>query len=150
MPLQLFQSWGHKNLTFTLYCGDVWGRRGFKTLLVWYLPNLGLPCPKYSESFAKIRDAALKFVSLRPKSHQIAPYRYRAQTYCLREQTHSSELQLVFVNHSQQIVLYRQILRLCNKFSKLSFKIRLNSQINSIRKASSNGFAYVWGGLYER
>ena len=121
-------------------CG---GGGWIKTLLVWYLPDLGLPCPKYSEPFAKIRDAALKFVSLRPKSHQLAPYRYRTQTYCLREQTHSSELQLVFVNHSQQIVLYRQILRLCNKFSKLSFRIRLNSQIYSIRKASSKGFAYV-------
>ena len=60
---------------------------------------------------------------------------------------HSSELQLVFVNHSPQIVLDRQILRLCNKFSKSSFRIRLNSQIYSIRKASSNGFAYVCGGL---
>ena len=49
-------------------------------------------------------------------------------------QTHSSELQLV---------LYRQILRLHNKLSKLSFRICLNSQIFSIRKASSNGFAYV-------
>ena len=63
--------------------------------------------------------------------------------YCLREQTHSSELQLVFVNHSQQIVLIRQILRLCNKFSKSSLRIRLISQIYSIRKASSNEFAYV-------
>ena len=63
--------------------------------------------------------------------------------YCLREQTHSSELQLVFVNHSEQIVLDRQILRLCNKFSKSSFRIRLNSQIYSIRNASSNRFAYV-------
>ena len=53
----------------------------------------------------------------------------------------------MFVNHSWQIVLDRQILRLCNKFSKSSFRIRLNSQIYSIRKASSNGFAYVWGGL---
>ena len=51
------------------------------------------------------------------------------------------------LNHSQQIVLYRQNLRLCNKFSKLSIRIRVNSQIYSIRKASSNGFAYVWEGL---
>ena len=36
---------------------------------------VGLLCLKYSESFAKIRDAAFKFVSLRPKSHLIAPYR---------------------------------------------------------------------------
>ena len=63
--------------------------------------------------------------------------------YCLREQTHSNELQLGFVNHSQQIVLIRQVLRLCNKFSKSTFRIRLISQIYSIRKASSNGFAYV-------
>ena len=53
----------------------------------------------------------------------------------------------MFVNLSRQIVLERHILRLCNKFSKSSFRIRLNSQIYSIRKASSNGFAYVWGGL---
>ena len=33
---------------------------------------MGLLCLKYSESFAKIRDAAFKFVSLRPKSHLIA------------------------------------------------------------------------------
>ena len=35
----------------------------------------GLPCLKYFESIARIRDAAFKFVSLRPKSHLIAPYR---------------------------------------------------------------------------
>ena len=29
--------------------------------------NLGLPCLKYLESIAWIRDAAFKFVSLRPK-----------------------------------------------------------------------------------
>ena len=28
---------------------------------------MGLPCLKYLESFAKMRDAAFKFVSLRPK-----------------------------------------------------------------------------------
>ena len=95
-------------------CG---GRRGdLKTLLVWYCSDLELPCPKYSKSFAKIRYAAFKFVSLRPKSHQIAPHRYWTQTYCLREQTHSNEF---------------------------SFRIRLTSQIYSIRKASSKGFAYV-------
>ena len=82
-----------------------------------------------SEIIRVIRDAAFKFVSLRPKSHLIAPNRKWTQKNCLREQTHTNELQLVFVNPSQQIVLYRQILRLCNKFSKLSFKIRLNSQI---------------------
>ena len=96
-----------------------------------------------SEILGLIREDSRCCVKVRISAPQIAPYRYRTQTYCLREQTHSSELQLAFVNHSQQIVLYRQILRLCNKFSKLSFKIRLNSQINSIRKASSNGFAYV-------
>ena len=63
--------------------------------------------------------------------------------YCMCEQTHISELQLVFVNYSQKIVLYRQVLRLCNKFSKLSFRIGLNSQIYSIGNASSNRFAYV-------
>ena len=59
--------------------------------------------------------------------------------YCSCEQTHSSELQLAFVNHSQKILLYRQILRLCNKFSKPSVRIHLNSQTYSILKASSNG-----------
>ena len=98
---------------------------------------------KHSEPFAKIRDAAFKFVSLRPRSHLIAPYRHWTQNYCLREQTRSSELQLVFVNDSQQIVLYRPNLRLCNKFSKFLFRVRWNSQIYSIRKASSNRFAYV-------
>ena len=34
--------------------------------------NVGLPCLKYLESIARIRDAAFKFVSLRPKSHLIA------------------------------------------------------------------------------
>ena len=75
-----------------------------------------MPCLKYSFLFAKIREAAFKFVSLRSKSHLIAPNRKWAQKYCLREQTHSNELQLVFVNHSQQIVFCRQILRLCNTF----------------------------------
>ena len=69
-----------KNLTFTLYCGGgvcVWGGGGvaIKALLVWYWPDMGLPCLKCSEPFAKIRDAVFKFVSLRPKSHLIAPYR---------------------------------------------------------------------------
>ena len=44
-----------------------------KALLVWFWPDVGLPCLKYSEPFAKIRDAAFKLVSLRPKSHLIAP-----------------------------------------------------------------------------
>ena len=101
---------------------------------------MGLPFLKYSEPFAKIRDDAFTFVSLRTKSYLIVNGRKK---YCLRKQAHSSELQFVFVNHSQQIVLDRQILRLCNKFSKSSFRIRLNSQIYIIRKASSNGFAYV-------
>ena len=38
-----------------------------KTLLVWYWPDVGLPCLKYSESFAKIRDAVFRFVCLCPK-----------------------------------------------------------------------------------
>ena len=92
------------------------------------------------ESFAKNRDVAFKIVSLRPKSHLIIPYRYWTQKI-LGEQTHSSELQLVFVNHSQQIVLYRQNVRLCNTFSRLSsvrirlVRIRLNSQRSSSDKA---------------
>ena len=78
---------------------------------------MGLPCLEHLEPFAKIRDAVFKFVSL---PLQIASNRL----WTLREQTHSSELQLVFVNDSQQIILYRQNLRLCNKFSKLLFRIR--------------------------
>ena len=35
----------------------------------------GILLLKFSESFAKIRDAAFKFESLRPKSHLIAPPR---------------------------------------------------------------------------
>ena len=53
-------------------CGEA-GEGGIKTLLVWYWPDLGFPCLKYSESLAKIRDAAFKLVSLRPESQQIAP-----------------------------------------------------------------------------
>ena len=41
--------------------------------LYWF--DVGLPCLKYLESIARIRDVAFKFVSLRPKSHLIAPYR---------------------------------------------------------------------------
>ena len=54
-----------------------------------------MPCLKYSESIAKIRDAAFKFVSLRPKSHLhvVAPYNGRNKDF-FREQTHSSESQL--------------------------------------------------------
>ena len=104
---------------------------------------MGLPFLKYSEPFAKIRDDAFTFVSLRAESYLIAHIVNGRKKYCLRDQTHSSDLQLVFVNHSRQIVLDRLISRLCNKFSKSSFRIRLNSQIYSIRKASSNGFAYV-------
>ena len=37
--------------------------------------DVGLPCLKYLESIARIRNAAFKFVSLRPKSHLIATYR---------------------------------------------------------------------------
>ena len=71
---------------------------------------MGLPCLKYLEQFSNIRDA-FKFVSLRPKSHLIAPYhKWTQKKYCLREQTHSSKLQLVFVIHSQQIVLLPNLL----------------------------------------
>ena len=37
--------------------------------------DVGLPCLKYLESFARILDAAFNFVSLRPESHLVAPYR---------------------------------------------------------------------------
>ena len=43
--------------------------------------------------------------------------------------------------------LYRQILRICNKFSKLSFRIRLNSQIYSVEMIRSCVMCGVWGGL---
>ena len=96
-----------------------------------------------------------RFAMMRLRSYLCAPNLILSllivngcKKYCLCEQTHSSKLQLVFVIHSRQIVLDRQILRLCDKFSKSLFRIRLNSQIYSIRKASSNVFAYVWGGLY--
>ena len=62
-----------KNLTFTLYCvcgeGD---NQGVSRLV---LTGCGLPCLKYSESFAKIRDDAFTFESLRTKSCLNAPYR---------------------------------------------------------------------------
>ena len=70
-----------KNLTFTLYCGGggvcvcVGGGGAIKALLVLYFPDVGLPCMKYSESFAKIIDDAFTFVSLRTKSYLNAPYR---------------------------------------------------------------------------
>ena len=82
-----------KNLTFTLYCGGVWGRGRNQGVLRLVLNGF----LKYSEPFAKIRDDAFTFVSLRTKSYLIAPYRYGRKKYCLREQTHSSELHLVFV-----------------------------------------------------
>ena len=99
-----------------------------------------------SEIFRVNREDSRCCVSVRISAPQIASNHSLSlmdANYCLCEQTHSSELQLVFVNHSQQIVLYRQILRLCNNFSKLSFRIRLNLQIYSMRKASSSRFAYV-------
>ena len=86
-----------KNLTFTLYCGGVcvWGGGGAQSMRS--LSSI-LPFLKYSEPFAKIRDDAFKFVSLRNKSYLIAPYRYgRTEKYCLCEQTHCSELHLEFV-----------------------------------------------------
>ena len=46
-----------------------------KALLVWYWPDVGLSCLKYLELFTKFPDAAFKFISLRPKSHLITPYR---------------------------------------------------------------------------
>ena len=55
-----------KNLTFTLHCGGVCGGEG---------GNQGVARLEYSESFAKIRDDAFTFVSLRTKSYLIAPYR---------------------------------------------------------------------------
>ena len=51
------------------------GGGGIKALLVLYFPDVGLPCLKYSESFAKIIDDAFTFVSLRTKSYLNAPYR---------------------------------------------------------------------------
>ena len=66
------------------------------------------------------------FAMMRLHSYLCAPNRIYSllivngrKNYCLREQTHSSELQIVFVNHSRQIVLDRQILRLCKKFRKV-------------------------------
>ena len=58
-----------------MYCGDVWGGggRGSRRCSSGIEPDLGFPCLKYSESLAKIRDAAFKFVSLRPESQQITP-----------------------------------------------------------------------------
>ena len=53
-------------------CGGGRGNQGVARLV---LTGMGLPRLKYSEPFAKIRDAVFKFVSLRPKSHLIAPYR---------------------------------------------------------------------------
>ena len=65
-----------KNLTYTLYCGGVCGGGGaIKALLVKYWSDVGLPSLKYSEPFAKIRNDAFTFVSLRTKSYLIAPYR---------------------------------------------------------------------------
>ena len=69
-----------------------------------------------SKSFAKIRDTAFKF---RISAPQIASNRSLSlmdANILLREQAHSSELQLMFVNHSLQIVLNRQLLSLCNIF----------------------------------
>ena len=78
-------------------------------------------------------------LSSRTRFDKINKQKVIAENQCEKHKKSS----LVFVNHSQQIVLDRQLLRLCNKFLKSSFRIRLNSQIYSIRKASSNGFAYV-------
>ena len=93
-----------KNLTFTLYCGGVCGGRGRNQSLARLVLNrCGIAVP---EIFGAIREDSLTFVSLRTKSLLIVKGRKK---YCLREQTYSSELQLVFVNHSRQIVLDRQI-----------------------------------------
>ena len=133
-----------KNLTFTLYCGGVWAGGGNQCVARLVLTGCGIAV---SAVFGAIREDSRRCVYVRISAHQIVSNRSLSlmgeKKYCLREQTHSSELQLVFVNHSQQIVLDRQMIRLCNKFSISSFRIRLISQIYSIRKASSNEFAYV-------
>ena len=59
----------YKNLTFTLYngvcVGEVGGgNQGIARLV---LTGCGIAVSKYSEPFAEIRDAAFKFVFLRPK-----------------------------------------------------------------------------------
>ena len=53
-------------------CGGGGSNQGVARLV---FPDVGLPCLKYSESFAKIRDDAFTFVSLRTKSYLNAPYR---------------------------------------------------------------------------
>ena len=95
-----------------------------------------------------IQSHSRKFAMLRLCSYLCAPNRIKSllffngrKQYCLREQTHSSELQLVFVNHSQQIVLYRHILRLC------IFLWNFSSEFAWMHKFTLFGFAYVWGGL---
>ena len=61
-----------KNLTFTLYCGGVWGEGGNQGVTRLVLTGCGIAV---SEIFGVIREDAFTFVSLRTKSYQIAPYR---------------------------------------------------------------------------
>ena len=103
-----------------------------------------------SEKFGFIRKGTQCCASVHTSALLFAPNRSLSlmetlTTVCAskRTQTNYSKRSQDFVNHAQLCVLYRQILRLCNKFLKSSFSTRLKSQIYSFRKSALSGFVYV-------